>query len=116
MVPEMEWRLGLFVVCLTQVSLPAGVYTVRISTTDPEYPTADNGKDCRVQSIPLSQLPLENSCAEGEDVECFVLPRVAVRPGEEFEIEGSYEGGCKALNSIQVCRRVSRVCVWKERT
>ena len=64
-----------------------------LSSSDPDPKTSGlsaDGSGCSVQGYRLGDLPVENSCALGEDMACRVLPNVAVEAGRPFQIAGSF--------------------------
>lgn len=83
-----------------RVSLPAGSYTVRFSTTDTKNYEGASNQGCRVQGVPVGDLPAENSCAQGEDNACLVLRNVTVEEGGTFEIRGAYQAQCSGVNYV----------------
>ena len=83
-----------------RISIPAGDYTVRISSADLELP-AENGAGCIAQGVRLGDLPTENLCDQGEDNSCYILPHVTVHDDDGFFVAGSYATDCKGLNYIE---------------
>ena len=83
-----------------QVSIPPGDYTVKFSSTDTNEKHGATGLGCTVQGVRMGDLPAQNSCADGEDSECYILPKLTVSAGELFQIAGSHAKGCGGLNYV----------------